>query len=166
MIRKALAACAVRAVLLPFIHLPYHPSKNPSRQQAFSSFIAHSCRHPFVPSELSPVAHCTVHRPPCPIITGGGSRLQPVPFAGHGQPCRCAKRRYLLKPLGRRVRVASAATVSNRFPRVSSPPPPARFSRRIVCGCGCKNSSRPRPGEPPSWRPGPRPIAATVIPDA
>ena len=29
-------------------------------------------RHPFVPAGPSPVAHCTVHRPQCPIITGSG----------------------------------------------------------------------------------------------
>ncbi len=76
------------------------------------------------------------------------------------QPCRCAKRLGFLKRLGRRVHAAIAATASSRSPRVFWPPPPTRSSRRIVCGCGCKSSSRLGLCEPLSWPPGLGPTAA------
>ena len=55
------------------------PAWMPAPRGAFHPFwsfrVLHNAhgRHPFVPARLSPVAHCTVHRPQCPIITGSGS---------------------------------------------------------------------------------------------
>ena len=93
----------------------------PSR---FVRSVAFACRaqgrHPFVPSRLSPVAHCTVHRPQCPIITGDGIAFRQSPFPGHTRPCRCAKRQVLSSGLAGALAPPSPQTFPTylrKFPR-------------------------------------------------
>ena len=129
--------------------------------------LAFACRahgrHPFVPSGLSPVAHCTVHRPQCPIRHAVRTLVLPVPLPGQRRPCWCANQHFLSTPLVRRVCVANAATASNKSPPISWQPPRGRFLRRIASAPARRSFSTPRRRESPSWPPAPRSNAAKGI---
>ena len=91
--------------------------------------VAHIGSHPFVPAELSPVAHCSIHRPSVPNQNCGADFRLTRPFCGPHAAVVVRDRASRSTRPRRHVHDANAGAASNKSPLVFGPPPPARSSR-------------------------------------
>jgi hypothetical protein len=147
MTRNALANLSARAIFFRVHSFALSYLKKSDTARHLSVCLRAQCRHPFVPPELSLVAHCTVHRPQCPIRRSVRKGVPPVPLPGHMLPDWCAIRHFFRRP-GWHARAANAAIVSNISPPVCGPRRLARSSRWIACAPAYKTCSTPRPCVP------------------